>query len=260
MRVRSYERYICAYPDQAKSYKALDETYSTVVADLLGSFAWNKLVISSAAPKFDKTSKVPTEGVAEEIPAHCTRASATFVPTPCDSTAQSESCDFELNLPAQIADLSCSCDHTLAVFNVLAYEALELEFPDQLPGCRAGWYVKEPQATDVGGFLGCQQLRWLDFFDSFLELHGAQPGSYDCCFAQVFDLDSTFEYCNRDGGVFEEGTPAYLFQTRGTSRFIFKVWAAVENGLYLGLCALRCLLVYYMSTSGKYQKVPQAVP
>lgn len=218
MRVRSYERYICAYPDQAKSYKVLDEAYSTVVADLLGSFAWNKLVISTAAPKFDKTSKVPKEGVAEEIPAHCTRASAAFVSTRCNSTAQSESCDFELNLPAPIADLSCSCDRTLAVLNVLAYEALELEFPDQLPGCRAGWYVKEPQATDVSGFLGCQQLRWLDFFDSFLELHGAQPGSYDCCFAQVFDLDSTFEYCNRDGGVFEEGTPAYLFQTRGTSR------------------------------------------
>nr|QYA72391.1 replicase [Garlic common latent virus] len=218
MRVRSYERYICAYPEQAKSYKALDEAYSSVVTDLLGSFAKNKLVISAIAPKFDRESKTPKKGVAEEVPAHFEHARATFVPSQCSSEALSEGGDFELVLPARIADLSCSCDCTIAVLNVLAAEALELEFPTQLPSCRAGWYVKGSPATSVGEYLGCQPLRWLDFFDSFLELHGAQPGAYDCCFAQVFELDGIFEYHDGDGGIFEESAPAYFFQTYGTSR------------------------------------------
>nr|QED43161.1 replicase [Garlic common latent virus] len=218
MRVRSYEHYICAYPEQAKSYKALDEVYGSVVADLLGSFAGNKLVITTAEERQDRTSKASKEDVSEKVPAHSVHAGATFVTSPCSSAALSECADFELSLPVKVADLNCSCDCTLAVLNVLAAEALELDFPSQLSGCRAGWYVKGPLITDVVAYQGSQPLKWLDFFDSFLELHGAQPGSYDCCFAQVFDLDGNFEYCNSDGGIFDEAAPVYLFQTCGTSR------------------------------------------
>nr|QED43089.1 replicase [Garlic common latent virus] len=218
MRVRSYEHYICAYPEQAKSYKALDEVYGSVVADLLGSFAGNKLVITTAEERQDRTSKASKEDVSAKVPAHSVHAGATFVTSPCSSAALSECADFELSLPVKVADLNCSCDCTLAVLNVLAAEALELDFPSQLSGCRAGWYVKGPLITDVVAYQGSQPLKWLDFFDSFLELHGAQPGSYDCCFAQVFDLDGNFEYCNSDGGIFDEAAPVYLFQTCGTSR------------------------------------------
>nr|QED43569.1 replicase [Garlic latent virus] len=234
MRVRSYEKYISLFPEHSKSYKELDQAYSSVVTDLLASFSRNKLVLSIPVLPSDHEMDSSRDTAVDERPIYHEQTSVAPGPTQQKIEEPVLEDDFELSLPSQVAEINCSCDCDIAVLNVLAADALELDFPDRLHGCSTGWYIKGQIGASGGGYKGCMPLEWLEVFDSFLELHGAQSGFYDCCLAQVFELDDKFEYPGFDDVAFESGTPVYFFQIRGTSRIHLQGPGCSGNRALLG--------------------------
>nr|QED43227.1 replicase [Garlic common latent virus] len=218
MRSRSYERYISMYPEQPQSYKALDTIYGSVVADLMESFSKSKLTFSTSIPPLRTANRNSSDDIAGDVHVHSEPANSGGRPGPLSDKAPLEEDDFELNLPAIVTGLSCTCSCEVSVYNVLAAEALELEFPNRVQGRSTGWYARDLQARDNSVFGGIAPLGWLGEFDSFLELHGAQSEAYDCCLAHVFEQSGCGDYTVNDETAFEDCAPLCLFQTQGTSR------------------------------------------
>nr|QED43221.1 replicase [Garlic common latent virus] len=221
MRVRSYERYINMYPEQPQSYKTLDLMYGSVVADLMRSIPRIKMVLSAPAPPLHKMDGDSSGDTVEEVPDSGEPAFSDPEPSTFSGEAPLGDDGLEINLPVVVAGLSCTCGNDASVYNVLAADALELEFPKRVQGCRAGWYARDPAADSNDILGGIPPLGWLGDFDSFLALHGAQPETYDCCLARFFERSGDSGYTINCEAAFETSAPLFFFQTQGTSRITF---------------------------------------